>query len=184
MPGAGVGGPCLPKDPYLLLYSVKKDTFESNIIKLARNLNETMPNHIVELILEGLYFLGKTLNKSKIAILGVAYKGDIDDSRLSPSEKVINSLISQGADVVVYDPYCNETFGAKRAKSLEASLKGSDCAVFMTDHTIFREIDLSKVKECMNSPAVIVDGRRVINPEEAEALGFRYYGVGYGKRGR
>jgi len=179
MPGPGVGGPCLTKDPYLLLHPSKP--MSHDIIKTARQINDHMPKHIVKLILRALKRAGKDIEGGRIAILGTAYKGDVDDSRLSPSESIIHELMRLGAEATVYDPHCNESFGAKRASSLREAIKDTDCLAIITDHTDFKNLNLQEIKASMNNKPVIIDGRRIINPREAENLGFIYYGVGFGE---
>jgi UDP-N-acetyl-D-mannosaminuronic acid dehydrogenase len=178
-PGTGAGGPCLPKDPYLLVHQSKPLSYD--IIKTARKINDYMPKHIVKLTLQALKEASKDIKSSTIAILGTAYKGDVDDSRLSPSAPIINGLLQLSAETVVYDPHCNESFGAKRATSLHEAVKGADCLVIVTDHTAFKNLNLQEIKALMNNEPAIIDGKRIINPHEAEKLGFIYYGVGYGK---
>jgi UDP-N-acetyl-D-mannosaminuronic acid dehydrogenase len=177
MSGPGVGGPCLPKDPYLLLHSLKHTSHD--IIKTARHINDYMPKHIVELILQALKNTGKDVKNSKIAILGTAYKSNVDDLRLSPSEPIIHELIRLGAETNTYDPRCNASFGAKRASSLHEAIKGADCLVIVTDHAELKNLDLTEIKALMNEKPAIIDGRRIMNPHEAEDLGFVYYGVGF-----
>jgi UDP-N-acetyl-D-mannosaminuronic acid dehydrogenase len=177
-PGPGVGGPCLPKDPYLLINKAKLKN--QNIIKTARKINDYMPKHIIELVLQALKSTGKDVKSGKTAILGTAYKNDVDDSRLSPSEPIIRELLHLGAEVTTYDPYCNESFEAKRANSLHEAVKGTDCLAIVTDHTEFKNLNLREIKALMNEKPAIVDGRRIIiDPHEAEDLGFIYYGVGF-----
>lgn len=178
-PGPGVGGPCLPKDPYLLLHSSKN--MSNDIIKAARKINDHMPKHIVKLTLQAIKKAGKNVKGGKIAILGAAYKSDVDDSRLSPSEPIIHELVCLGAEPNIYDPRCNSSFGAKRAKSLKEAINGSDCLVIVTDHTEFKNLDLTEIKQLMNDKPAIIDGKRIINPKQAEKHGFIYYGVGYSK---
>lgn len=178
-PGPGVGGPCLPKDPYLLLNSSKP--MSHDIIKTARQINNYMPKHIVKLILQALKNTGKNVKNSKIAILGTAYKSDVDDSRLSPSEPIIHELIRLGAETGIYDPHCSASFGAKRANSLHEAIKGADCLVIITDHNEFKNLNLQEIETLINDKPTIIDGRRILNPSEAEALGFLYYGLGLGK---
>jgi len=181
-PGPGVGGPCLPKDPYLL---INKTRFRRcSIVSTARKINDYMPDHIVKMTLEVLKAVGKSVKGSKISILGTAYKGDVDDSRLSPSKPIIQKLLNLGAQVVVYDPYCAESFGAEKTESLQQAVEGSDCIVIVTDHTEFKEIDLSKLRKSMKDNPIIVDGRRLIEPTKAKEAGFKYYGIGYGIRNK
>jgi UDP-N-acetyl-D-mannosaminuronic acid dehydrogenase len=178
-PGPGVGGPCLPKDPYLLLSAFKPT--DHNIIKKTRQINDYMPKHITKLILQALKKTGKDIKNSKIAVLGTAYKADVDDSRQSPSKPIIYELISLGAEVTVYDPHCSQTFGAKKAKSLLEATKDTDLIALITDHTEFKNINLKQIRALMTEKPAIVDGRRMINPHGAERLGFTYYGIGLGK---
>jgi len=180
MLGCGVGGPCLPKDPYLLLHSDKG--FDSYVIKKARIMNDEMPKHIVDLVLKGLRDLGKRVLNSKITILGTAYKGNVDDPRLSPSKPIIEKLLDLGAKVVTYDPYCSESFKAEKTRSFVEAVTDSDCIIVATDHTEFKDIDFSKLKKSMNDNPIIVDGRRIVDPVKAKKTGFKYYGVGYGVR--
>lgn len=179
VPGPGVGGPCLIKDPYLLLHSVEESDFRSKVIKASRELNEQMPHHIVELVVRALREVGKDVEKSKISVLGVAYKGEVDDVTASPAGKIIHDMMRLRSRVTVFDPYSEETFGAKRAETLMEAVEGADCIVVATDHKMFEEIELDKVKALMNENSVIVDSRRVLNPIEAKKQGFRYLGTGY-----
>ena len=178
-PGPGVGGPCLPKDPYLLTHPSKH--MGNDIINAARQINDYMPKHVVNLIFQALKDASKEVKESRIAILGTTYKGDVDDSRFSPSEPIIHELIRLGAEVSVYDPLCNKSFGAKREKHFHQTIKGADCLVVMTDHTELIKLKLKEIKPLMNNKPAIIDGRRMINPYKAEKLGFIYYGVGFGK---
>lgn len=177
-PGPGVGGPCLTKDPYLLIHQF--DDIEY-IIKNARKINDNMPTHIVNLTLEALKTSGKDVKNSKIAILGTAYKANIADSRFSPSKQIIQKLKELGAEVIAYDPHCVNTFGAEKATSLLEGIKDADCLIIATDHSEFKNLNLSEIKQLMNKKPAIVDGRRIIKPADTEKHGFTYYGIGYGQ---
>jgi len=178
--GPGVGGPCLTKDPYLLTHQSKPEDYD--LIYTARKINDNMPTHIVNLTIQALKKAGKDVKNSKITILGTAYKANIDDSRFSPSESIIQKIKELDATSIVYDPYCTNTFGAKKATSLHESIEGADCLIIATDHTEFKNLNLTIMKQLMNDKPAIVDGRRILNPHEAEDLGFIYYGVGYRKK--
>ena len=179
-PGCGVGGPCLPKDPYLLLHSVKEKHFKSKVIQPSRELNDYMSRHTVELVVEALRKLGKDVNESKVAVLGTAYKGEVDETRNSPAERIVCELMDLGAEVVVYDPFCEESFGARKAKDVSEAVKVADCTVIVTDHKMFRELKLEKIRALMNTNSALVDGRRIVDPVEAKKQGFAYYGIGRG----
>ena len=180
MPGSGVGGPCLPKDPYLLQHGIKAKGFRFRFIDLARKINDLMPEHTVKLVVRALKEAGKNVENSKIAILGVAYKGEIGQVTNSPAEKIVHGLIAFGAKVVVYDPYCNESFGAKVAKDIEEAVGEADCVVIVTEHKMFEELQLDRLKALMARRPVIVDGRRMVEPREAKERGFVYAGIGFG----
>jgi len=179
-PGCGVGGPCIPKDPYLLLYPVKEKGFKSRVIEPSRKLNDYMPRHTVELVVKALKKLGKDVSESKVAVLGVAFKGEVNQTRNSPAERIVRELMDLGAEVVVYDPYSEESFGAKRAEDVNGAVRGADCIVIATDHKMFGELELEKIKALMNENPILIDGRRVVHPIEAQKQGFMYLGIGYG----
>jgi UDP-N-acetyl-D-mannosaminuronic acid dehydrogenase len=179
MPGAGVGGPCLTKDPYILA-SVLPDFWGTELVRLARRMNEYMPRHTVEIIEKALGDIGVGIKDARIAILGVAYKGGVDDTRESPAKYVVRELLEKGASVIVYDPYTTESFGAERAGSLEEAVREADTIVIITDHPEFKNIDLDKASKLVKH-RVIIDGRRVVEPHQAVKRGFKYYGVGYGR---
>ena len=178
-PSCGVGGPCIPKDPLLLLHPVRQRGFKSRLISPSRKLNESMPKHTVNLVLEALKKSNKNIKNAKITVLGIAYKGEVEDTRNSPAEEIIHELINLGASVKVYDPYSNEDFGAKKTADVFEAVKNADCLVIVTDHNVFKKLNIPRVKELMNEKPAIVDGRRVINPEEARKQGFTYFGVGF-----
>jgi len=178
-PGPGVGGPCLTKDPYLLTRGTKLPN--KDVIAAARETNDYMPRHVVKLIQNALEHECKSIKNSRIAILGTAYKANVEDSRYSPAEPIIKKLKDLGAKIISYDPHCQSTFGAKRATSLHEAAKSADCLVVITDHVEFKNLDLADIKQLMRENPVIVDGKRIINSHEAEKSGLAYYGVGFGK---
>lgn len=179
MPGCGVGGPCIPKDPYLLLDAVKNRSQRLKLMRSSRELNEYMPDHAVTIIIDALRKAGKDIRTSKIAVLGAAYKGETDDTRESPSKKIVQKLMELKASVVVYDPFTTESFGAAGASDINEALQGADCFVTVTDHEMFKKLKLDELRKLMTQNAVIADCRRLINPLEAKKLGFTYVGIGH-----
>jgi UDP-N-acetyl-D-mannosaminuronic acid dehydrogenase len=151
------------------------------VIKTARKINDYMPKHIVKLTLKALKKEGKNIKNRKIAILGTAYKADIDDSRSSPSEIIILALKELGAKTFVYDPHCSNSFTAKKAHSIAQSVQDADCLLILVDHTEFKNLNLFEIKKIMKDNPILIDGKRIINPVEAEEHGFIYYGIGYNK---
>jgi len=179
MPGAGVGGPCLTKDPYMLA-STAPDFWGAELIRIARRINDYMPTHTVNIVEKALADAGLSVIGAKIAVLGAAYKGGVDDTRESPAKYVVQKLLEKGADVLVYDPYTPETFGARPAKTLEEAAKDADVLVIVTDHPEFKKLDLVTLAALMRH-RIIIDGRRAVEPHAVATHGFTYYGVGYGK---
>ncbi len=168
VPGTGVGGHCIPKDPKLLMYSVK-DIFEPELIKTSRKINEYMPYHTVKLI-------KSVVKKAKVSVLGLAFVKDCDDTRNSPAHVIIEELKKHGFEVSAHDPFVE-------SESLEECLKDSDCLVLVTDHSEFKKLStregLEKIKGLMRTP-VIVDGRNLFDKKLCEEMGFVYKGVGKG----
>jgi len=179
-PGCGVGGPCLTKDPYLLLNANSGKPFSSKIIYPSRKLNDSMPENAVRLLGQTLKQTGKNIKNVKIAILGVAYKGQVDDVTNSPAEPIVHRLVDLGATVVVYDPYCKETFGAEKASSIISAVSGKDAVLIEADHDLFKKLNLKELKSVMRETPIIFDCRRIIDAAEAKKHGFLYAGIGYG----
>ncbi len=178
MPGAGVGGHCLPKDPHFLIKTAERLGIDLKLIKAARERNSTMPEHIVHKLERALRERGKNIKKAKIAILGLAYKGNTDDLRETPAKPIIKKLLSLGAEVFSHDPYAKHDFGGKFSNNLEEAVKNADAVVVVTDHSEYKKLDLKKIRQLLKPGAVVIDGRRVLSPEEVEKLGMAYYGVG------
>ncbi len=107
-PGAGVGGHCIPVDPYYLSWKAREFDFYTKFIELAAEVNQSMPFHVVNLIADAVNHSGKALTGANVFILGVAFKRDIDDARNSPAERVIELLIERGARISYHDPYVPE----------------------------------------------------------------------------
>ncbi|MBI4673334.1 MAG: nucleotide sugar dehydrogenase [Chloroflexi bacterium] len=104
-PGAGVGGHCIPVDPYYLSWKAREYDFYTKFIELAAEVNQSMPFHVVNLVSDAVNRQGKALAGAKVLVLGVAFKRDIDDARNSPAERVIELLLGRGANVSYHDPY-------------------------------------------------------------------------------
>jgi UDP-N-acetyl-D-glucosamine dehydrogenase len=174
-PGIGVGGHCIPVDPYYLAWKAKKVGHLAKLIELSGEINDYMCMHTLYMILNALK--GKIkIEKAKIAIFGVAYKKDISDVRESPAIRLINLLLEYRVEVVYYDPHVEKIetkYGIMKGLSFEDAAENADCIVFTVGHSVFKDIDLKKLKLLMRTP-VIVDGKNVFNTVE----GFYYYGIG------
>ncbi len=178
-PGAGVGGHCLPVDPYYLVKKAKELGYHSKVIAAGRSINDNMPLHMLSLVQDALNDKEKSLKNSNIVILGFSYKENVGDPRESPAKTLIKQLKKKGANVIVVDPYIDEInleFGVLKNDMYEA-LKDADAMILITAHDVFKSIDFQKIKKIMKSP-IIVDGRRIYDPNELRDIGFCYKGVG------
>jgi UDP-N-acetyl-D-mannosaminuronic acid dehydrogenase len=178
IPGAGVGGHCLPKDSWLFASSLKK--VKPRIMTTAREVNEYMPVRMVELVKEGLEEAGVELNSAKVAIMGLAFLRDSDDVRNSPSLTIIDQLNGKVKELIVHDLMVQKAYKVPMVQEIEAALTNADCMVIVTDHSGYFDMDLQSVKKVMRTP-LIVDGRNVLNAEAVRSKGFRYLGIGKGK---
>jgi UDP-N-acetyl-D-glucosamine dehydrogenase len=139
-PGPGLGGHCIPIDPFYLSWKAKEYDFNTRFIELAGEVNEAMPEHAVQAVIRALNQHKKAMNGSKILMLGMAYKKDIDDLRESPSLTVIELLRAEGAEVLYNDPYF-PTVGRGRHYNLNMTstplenLGQYDCVMILTDHS-------------------------------------------------
>lgn len=156
-PGPGIGGHCIPVDPNYLLWKAKEHGFCNKFIELANYINGNMPRYIIQKIVEALNIKKCSLKGSRILLLGLAYKKDIDDIRESPALNIYSLLCENGAIVDYHDPFVpSVTFTTGEKKSVEIDfeeLKFYDCVVLITDHSCF---NYEKIAESSN---IIVDTR-------------------------
>jgi len=176
MPGAGVGGHCLPKDSLLLAYSVAGG-FEPELLKVVRNVNDSMPLHLAKLVEDALSEMKMPVRGARIGLLGLAYVGDSDDTRNTPAGPILDRLESLGAEVRVHDPYVKSFRGRDVTHKLEEVLNGADCLITVTDHDSYRGISLRRIKSLMRTP-IIVDGRNIFKKRRCLREGINYRGIG------
>jgi UDP-N-acetyl-D-mannosaminuronic acid dehydrogenase len=182
LPGSGVGGHCLPKDPWLLKWGV--ETYGAapvamRLIAQARQINDEMPRHLADLALRALGEQCIDLDDVKIAVLGVAYLEDSDDTRNTPAVPVIEALQDAGASVVAHDPYVRDLEGYELTRDLKQALDDADAAVIVTKHKQYYDLDLDWLRETMRTP-IVVDGRDVFDARVMRATGFVYQAIGKG----
>jgi len=188
-PGAGVGGHCLPKDPYYLVKTAEKHGYHAQIITAGRKINDGMPHHVFELLVTGLNKAKKPVNDSKVVVLGLSYKENIGDTRKSPSIKIIEELKRMDAKIVSVDKYVSKKvaeveFGIEQRNhysDVYEAIKDADALVVMVGHNEFRQLDLSKAKKLMNDNPVLIDGRRIYDIPKVKNAGFIYQGIGAGR---
>ena len=168
-PGPGLGGHCIPVDPFYLSWKAKEFDFTTRFIELAGEINSYMPYYIVQKIIDALNENKKTIKKAKILILGLAYKKDINDTRESPSLKIMDLLIKKGAHVDYNDPYIqkipklrNYSFDKVSVDLLAVNIKKYDCIVILTDHSIYDP------KFIVEHAELIVDTRNLIKDHKSK----------------
>lgn len=155
-PGPGLGGHCIPLDPFYLEWKAKEYDYHTKLIETSGIINDSMPEFVLENIMKILNKHKKALNGSKVLVMGLAYKNDIDDYRESPSFKVIELLEKNGAEVIVNDPYCAT---AKYKGKIYTSVKwedvidSADIAIITTGHTVY------PYEEIVERAAVVYDTR-------------------------
>jgi UDPglucose 6-dehydrogenase len=171
---------CLPSNSYYLIVEGVRAGNIPYLIRMAREINDRMPDHVVELVSEALNEAGKTVKGSAIGVLGIAYKPDIKDIQLSPIERICTRLSQLGATLSVYDPmFAGEhVFGLKIQKNLADAVRNADCIVIGTAHKEFKKLSLSKIQKLTRKKAALVDARNVVDPAEAKRAGFSFRGVG------
>lgn len=138
-PGPGLGGHCIPIDPFYLSWKARLHGFEARFIELAGDINGHMPDHVVDVVNDALNSQCKSINGSQVLVMGVAYKGDIDDYRESPALDIIKLLQQKGAEVSFHDPWVpdpiHELEGVPRRGLDAEALQGVDLAVVVTNHS-------------------------------------------------
>jgi UDP-N-acetyl-D-glucosamine dehydrogenase len=144
-PGPGLGGHCIPIDPFYLTWKAREYDFSTRFIELAGDINATMPYFVVTRLMEALNEQGKALKNAKILVLGIAYKKDVDDNRESPAMKIIQILKAKGAAVEYNDPHIPRCAGMRHYPGVEltsvpldaAHLEAADCVLLVTDHSAY-----------------------------------------------
>jgi len=172
-PGCGVGGHCIPVDPYYLIRQAKKNGFNHKFLELAREINESMPEYTVELLSEELNKIHMAINHAHIGILGLAFKPDVADTRESPAFKIIELLKNQEADLEIYDPHVADGSTVKDFKEL---LENSEALVVVTPHREFVNMDLNGLKD--SRVKIVIDGRNCLDKEKILEMGIAYRGIG------
>ena len=180
-PGAGVGGPCLPVNSYQLLNSAKKLGGSLKIVESGREINESMPQHVIDLTIDA--FKEKNLNfqDSTILILGISYKPNVKDIQLSPAHDIVTKLKNLNAKIKIFDPYykCETIYGIVCENNFEDSLSSVDALILVTGHNEFKKIDpnllSSKVKNL-----IVIDTRGILNLDEVKKSNLIFRGLGRG----
>ncbi len=171
-PGPGLGGHCIPIDPFYLTWKAKEVDYPTKFIELAGEINTRMPYYVVDKAVEALNRKGKSIRGARVLVLGIAYKKDIDDQRESPALKIISLLMEKGARVAYHDPYVPRSFGHREYPDLDLKsvpltprrLRASDAVIIATDHSVF---DYDSIVR--NAPLVI-DTRNAVQRKRANVI--------------
>lgn len=183
-PGGGVGGHCLPKDPWYLIKAAEKSGYHAQIITAGRRVNDYMPTHVLTLLVNGLNSVGKSINQSRIVILGLSYKENVGDIRNAPALKLIKNIKEMNGTVFSIDPFIDAATAIsefnvdKHYSDFKKAIEGADAIVLMTAHEQFKSMKFSALKKDMNEKPVIIDCRRVLDLENLEKCGFITIGLG------
>jgi UDP-N-acetyl-D-mannosaminuronic acid dehydrogenase len=173
-PGAGVGGHCLPKDPWLLVYGGREAS--PKLIPTARDVNDSMPFHMLDLASEALAQVGRKLEDSVVAVMGASFLQDTGDPRNSPTVPIVESLKS-AKGLRVHDPYLEEISGVKTVSDAKKALQDADLAIFMVAHKGYEKLTPALLKKLMRTP-VVIDGRNLFSVDKMTRAGIIYAGVG------
>lgn len=172
-PGCGVGGHCIPVDPYYLIDYARKNGFQHDFLALARHINSNMPVYTIDLVEKALGEKDMSLKGSKVAVLGLAYKPNIDDCRESPAFEMIVELERRGAQVASYDSFVPDR---STASTLDAALDGAFAVVVATAHDAIRAMQPEVLLK--HNISVIIDGRNCLSAEAFVKAGLLYKGIG------
>ncbi|NQU27780.1 MAG: nucleotide sugar dehydrogenase [Candidatus Marinimicrobia bacterium] len=169
VPGPGLGGHCIPIDPHYLAWKLKSLDYKARFIELAGEINTNMPNHVVELIGSGLNRFKKSINGSRLLLLGMAYKKNIDDVRESPALDVMRLLENQGAEIDYFDPFVPTIhWNGDTKQGLEQIsdkiVSTYDAVVILTAHT---QLDYNSISKAAR---LIIDTRNTIRQDQTENL--------------
>jgi len=183
MPSMGVGGYCLTKDPWFVNHLGESLGLELAIPRTSRTVNDTMPAYTYGLLTQLLAAQGKAVEASRIAVLGIAFKNNTGDCRLTPTKYVVALLEESGCDLSVHDPWV----GAEEALSvtnipltadIEAAVEGADALVVLAGHRQFHQVPLARLADLVAPGCVFLDGRNSFDPAAVRAAGFAYKGIG------
>ncbi len=172
-PTCGIGGHCIPVDPYYLIERAKRAGFDHKFLRTSRAINNSMPLWTVDLLHDELNALRMPLNGTSIGLLGIAYKENVDDDRESPYYDIAKILKKSGAKVHSFDPYIKEK---SSCKTLATLLKKSDAIILVTHHKDFQDIDGELLKDYQIK--VVIDGRNKMSKKDITKHGIRYRGIG------
>jgi len=173
-PGCGVGGHCIPVDPYYLIHAAEEYGFIHQFLNLSREINNNMPNYTIRQLMRAFDESGMNIEHSTITVLGLAYKGGVDDLRGSPALKIIPEIEKMCSNLKIFDPYVPDK---STEIDMASAIKGSDCILILTDHPEFKNI-LKIILDC--GVKIVVDGKNIMDKNLVKNAGLIYRGIGRG----
>ena len=181
-PGPGVGGHCIPKDPFYLVFKAKQAGFLLRLVSASKTVNKMMPVHTIDRLAKALRTGKKSLPNAIVVVWGLAYKGEVKDTRRSPSIELLKLLKQSRAKNRVFDPYVPRVIvGGKTYESSSSeieSVRDADALMIATAHNAFRTVDLSKIRSLMRDRPILYDTRNLRTRRECEEAGFTYLATG------
>lgn len=182
-PSMGVGGYCLTKDPWFVNHLGRSVGLELAIPRTSRTVNDTMPAYTYGLLTQLLGDQGKVIETSKIAVLGIAFKNNTGDCRLTPTKYVVAMLEESGCQLSIHDPWVPDEEAHTVTKipltaDIESAVKDADALVVLAGHREFHQIPLVRLAELTAAGCVFLDGRNSFDPAAVRAAGFVYKGIG------
>jgi nucleotide sugar dehydrogenase len=183
-PGIGVGGHCIPFNPYFLMEVAEKTGAKAKLIKASRKINDNMPSHIVKKMMKALRSCDKRVRRSTIAVLGLSYKSNVKEARHSPSINVIELLHEKGIQTRVYDPFFSseeiDSIGFDGTGSAEMAVENADCVLIAVNHDKFKKLNWRRLTRLMGKPPCVVDGCNLLSRSFAKELGISLTTLGSG----
>ena len=181
--GPGVGGPCLPVNSYQMINLAKRMGFDTlKTVETGRTINESMPQHVINLLHDAFNEAKKSIINSNVLVLGISYKPDVKDIQITPAQIIVEKLQKLQTNVLIYDPYFKSTeiFGLQTESNLVEALQKTDALILVTPHKEFHDLDPIFLKSNMKTP-ILIDSKCIIDQQASKNAGFIYRGLGRGK---
>jgi len=188
LPGAWVGGGCIPVNPYFLIEAGEYNNSKLRMARLARKVNDQLPSHIIRLVVRSLRDCGKSIRRAKVAVFGASYKADVKNLEYSPVHLLVERLAKKGAEVKVYDPFFTseelKKAGLPAARGLKGTLEKADVLLITVAHGEFKKLNPRSIARLVKRPAAVIDCGYTLDPRrvEEEGMVFRRIGTGDYKR--
>ncbi|MAE78479.1 MAG: nucleotide sugar dehydrogenase [Euryarchaeota archaeon] len=178
-PGVGVGGHCIPVDPYYMIQRAADVGVPAGLITAARAVNRSMPSHVAGVLSDLMWNAGVAAKDAKVLLLGWSYKAEVGDPRETPAEPLAETLMAKGITVGAWDPHLGDGSYPEGVEVISniADAHGYDMAVLVTAHKACLSLDWAQLAQQMRTP-LIYDGRRVLNLDELNNSGWKAYAVG------